>query len=66
MLLISSLADLGAHVFFAHLQHWQFSWIIAFTLLIDIFCLYYLSRDKHISFMLQDWRKAENHLAPVT
>ncbi|WP_158968355.1 DUF2919 family protein [Paraglaciecola sp. L3A3] len=56
LMIFSCIVDVAYHLFVANLQHWQFSWVIAITLIADVFCLYFLSKDKHASFMVFDWR----------
>jgi hypothetical protein len=56
LILFSTLADLGFHIYLAQHNYWQFSWVIAITLLTDFLCLYFLLQDKHIQLMLKDWR----------
>lgn len=56
LMIFSALADLSFHVFFANLHHWQFSWIIAATFILDVLCVYFLIKDKHILLMVSDWR----------
>jgi hypothetical protein len=58
LLIFSVLADLGLHVMLANIGHWQFSWLIAFTLLLDSLTLYFLVKDKHTQMMLMDWKKS--------
>jgi hypothetical protein len=57
LLIFSVLADLGLHIMLANLGHWQFSWLIAFTLLLDSLIFYFLVMDKHTQMMLMDWKK---------
>lgn len=56
-ILFSVIFDLFFQIYLADQQHWQFSWIIAVTLMIDVLCLFFLSKDKHISLMVRDWRR---------
>ena len=58
LLIFSVLADLGLHIMLANIGHWQFSWLIAFTLLLDSLTLYFLVKDKHTQMMLMDWKKS--------
>jgi hypothetical protein len=58
LLIFSVLADLGLHLMLANIVHWQFSWLIAFTLLLDSLVFYFLVKDKHTQMMLMDWKKA--------
>jgi hypothetical protein len=58
LLLFSVLADLGLHILLANIGHWQFSWLIAFTLLLDSLTFYFLVKDKHTQMMLKDWKKS--------
>jgi len=57
LLFMGLVLDLGFHVLLAHQQRWQFSWIIAITLLLDLLCLYFVVRDKHLALMVKDWAK---------
>ena len=57
LLIFSVLTDLGLHIMMADIVHWQFSWLIAFTLLLDSLTLYFLVKDKHTQMMLMDWKK---------
>ena len=57
LLIFSVLADLGLHIMLADIVHWQFSWLIAFTLLLDSLVLYFLVKDKHTKMMIVDWKK---------
>jgi hypothetical protein len=41
----------------ANIEHWQFSWLIAITLLLDSLVFYFLIKDKHTQMMLLDWKK---------
>lgn len=58
LLILSVLADLGLHIMLASIAHWQFSWVIALTLLIDLLILYFLLQDKHTRLMLVDWKRS--------
>lgn len=58
LLIFSVLADLGLHVMLANIEYWQFSWVIAVTLLLDSLIFYFLIRDKHTQLMLMDWKKS--------
>jgi hypothetical protein len=58
LLIFSVLADLGLHIMLANIGHWQFSWLIAFTLLLDSLIFYFLVKDKHTHMMLMDWKKS--------
>jgi hypothetical protein len=58
LLIFSVLADLGLHVMLADIEHWQFSWLIAITLLLDSLVFYFLIKDKHTHMMLLDWKKS--------
>ncbi|WP_293745694.1 DUF2919 domain-containing protein [uncultured Paraglaciecola sp.] len=57
LLIFSVCADLGLHFMLASTSHWQFSWVIAFTLLIDSLVFYFLTKDKHTQLMLTDWKR---------
>jgi hypothetical protein len=57
LLIFSALADLALHVMLANIEYWQFSWVIAVTLLLDLLIFYFLIRDKHTQLMLMDWKK---------
>ena len=54
---LTLLADAVFHVVMAKQQHWQFSWVIALTLLIDSFCVFFVIKDRHLKLMLKDWVK---------
>lgn len=56
LLFISVLTDFFLHLRLSYLQQWQFSWSVAITLLIDVLCLYFLVKDKHLKHMIKDWR----------
>jgi hypothetical protein len=58
LLILSVLADLVLHVRLASIAHWQFSWIIAITLLVDSLIFYFLTKDKHTQLMLSDWKRS--------
>lgn len=64
LLILSVLADLGLHIMLASKGHWQFSWVIALTLLLDSLIFYFFIKDKHIQLMLMDWKKS-TPIAPV-
>ena len=55
LLLLTLLADIAFHIGMANKQYWEFSWLIALTLLADMLCLYFVGKDRHLSFMLKDW-----------
>ncbi|WP_339721527.1 DUF2919 domain-containing protein [uncultured Paraglaciecola sp.] len=57
LLIFSVLADLALHIVLATTKHWQFSWVIAVTLILDSLLLFFLLRDKHTQLMLKDWKK---------
>jgi hypothetical protein len=57
LILIGLLVDVLFHVAMAERQYWQFSWLIAATVLLDCLCLFFVLRDKHIDLMLKDWGK---------
>ena len=42
----------------AKLIYWQFSWIIALTILLDVLCFYFFAKDKHTQIMLLDWHRS--------
>lgn len=63
-LLLACLADFMFNLMLAYLQHWQFSWPIAITLMLNLLCLYYLYKDKHLIYMVQDWRRNESLQSP--
>ena len=63
LLIFSVLADLGLHIMLAKIGYWQFSWLIAFTLFLDLLTLYFLVKDKHTQMMLMDWKKP-SHIGP--
>lgn len=56
LLLCSILADLALHLTLANMQYWQFSWVIAITLLLDSLAVYFILTDKHTKLMLKDWQ----------
>lgn len=56
LLLCSILADLALHLILANMQYWQFSWVIAITLLLDFLAVYFILADKHTKLMLKDWQ----------
>jgi len=58
LLIFSVLADLGLHIMLANIDHWQFSWVTAVTLLLDSLIFYFLLKDKHTQMMLVDWRRS--------
>ena len=58
LLIFSVLADVSLHIMLASIGHWQFSWVIAVTLLIDFLIFYFLVKDKHTHLMLMDWKKS--------
>jgi hypothetical protein len=58
MLMVSILIDLTTHVILANIEHWMFSWVIAATLILDVFCMFFLLKDKHTKLMIMDWRTA--------
>lgn len=58
LLFLSVLADLALHIMLASMNHWQFSWVIAFTLILDSLFFYFLLKDKHTQLMLTDWKKS--------
>ena len=57
LLIFSVIADFGLHIMLASIKYWQFSWVIAFTLILDSLFFYFLLKDKHIQLMLKDWKK---------
>jgi hypothetical protein len=58
LLIFSVLADLVLHIVMANIKNWQFSWLIAITLLLDLLVFYFLIKDKHTLLMLVDWKKS--------
>jgi hypothetical protein len=56
LLYCAIIADFVLHLFMARQQYWQFSWLIALTLLLDFSLLLYLFSSKHLALMLRDWR----------
>jgi hypothetical protein len=56
LIVFSLILDFAVHVFWANLDHWQFSWAIAITLILDVMCLFFIAKDKHTRAMLRDWR----------
>ena len=59
LLIFSVLADLGLCIMLANINHWQFSWSIALTLLLDLLIFYFVVNDKHVQLMLTDWKRAD-------
>lgn len=57
LMLATLAADIAFHLAIANKQYWGFSWLIALTLLVDMLCLYFVGKDRHLSFMLKDWAK---------
>tara|TARA_R110000868_G_scaffold147512_3_gene369029 strand:- start:1159 stop:1728 length:570 start_codon:yes stop_codon:yes gene_type:complete len=58
LLIFSVLAEFVLHIMLASIKYWQFSWVIAFTLLLDSLIFYFLVKDKHTQLMLKDWKKS--------
>lgn len=58
LLLCAVILNLALEVNIAKEQNWQFSWLVALPLLIEIWCGYYLIKSKHLNVMLQDWQKS--------
>ena len=58
LLFFSVVADFGLHLMLASKGHWQFSWVIAVTLLLDSLVFYFFLKDKHTQLMLMDWNKS--------
>ncbi|MGJ8681507.1 DUF2919 family protein, partial [Paraglaciecola sp.] len=56
LMIVSVLGDFIFHVYFANLSHWQFSWLIAITFILDLLCLYFLLKDRHLLLMVKDWK----------
>lgn len=56
-MLATLVADIVFHLSIANGQYWAFSWLIALTLLVNVLCLYFVVKDRHLSFMLKDWAK---------
>ncbi|MFT5837553.1 MAG: hypothetical protein ACI9UT_000038 [Flavobacteriales bacterium] len=56
LLIFSVLADLVLHIMLANISRWQFSWVIAITLILDLLIFYFLIKDKHTQLMLMDWK----------
>jgi len=52
----AALLDICLHLYLANLHLWQFSWVIALSLLFDLLSLLYIWRDKHLSLLVRDWR----------
>jgi len=57
LILATLAADVVFHLAIGNKQYWAFSWLIALTLLVDMLCLYFVGKDRHLSFMLKDWAK---------
>ena len=58
LLIFSVLADLALHIMLGSVAHWQFSWVIAITLLLDALIFYFFVKDKHTQLMLMDWKRS--------
>ncbi len=56
MLLFSLAIDGVFHLLMAHQGHWQFSWVIALTLLLDMLFAAYWYRSRTLKLMLKDWQ----------
>jgi hypothetical protein len=65
LLIFSVLADFGLHITLASIEHWQFSWVIALTLLTDALIFYFVVKDKHTQLMLTDWKRILPPVRPV-
>lgn len=57
LMLMGLLLDVIFHVLVAQQQKWQFSWVVAISVLLDVLCMYYVARDKHLRMMTKDWAK---------
>ena len=57
LMYLTLFADGVFHIVMAKQQYWQFSWLIALTLLIDGFYLFFVTKDRHLKLMLKDWLK---------
>ncbi|GAB3038409.1 DUF2919 family protein [Bowmanella dokdonensis] len=55
LLQMSLVADLLLHLWMGQHQHWQFSWLIALTLLLDLLLLLYWRRSGKQRQILKDW-----------
>ncbi|WP_026375098.1 DUF2919 domain-containing protein [Aestuariibacter salexigens] len=40
-------------------QHWQFAWSTALTLLVQIALLLYVVKSRHLRLMIADWRRSD-------
>ncbi|MEI8648332.1 hypothetical protein P4S73_11135 [Paraglaciecola sp. Hal342] len=49
--------DIVFHVSMASKQHWEFSWLVALTLLLDSIYLYWVKKNLHLRLMTRDWAK---------
>jgi hypothetical protein len=58
LLLFAAIGELFFYLALAHYNSWAFSWPIALTILVTGFCVFYLAKDKHLTCMMQDWRRA--------
>ena len=58
LLVCAIVADVVLHLVLARQQYWQFSWLIALTLLLNFRLLLYLFSSKHVALMLRDWRSS--------
>ena len=57
LMYLTLFGDAMFHVVMAKQQYWQFSWLVALTLLIDGFYLFFVTKDRHLQLMLKDWLK---------
>ncbi|QHJ09864.1 hypothetical protein FX988_00072 [Paraglaciecola mesophila] len=57
LVMLSLISDIGFHVSMAFKQHWEFSWLVALTLLLDCIYLYWVKKNLHLRLMAQDWAK---------
>ncbi|WP_088328914.1 DUF2919 family protein [Lacimicrobium sp. SS2-24] len=55
LVILSLVVDAAFHVLMAHHGHWQFSWLIALTLLLDLLFVLYWYRSQTLRLMLRDW-----------
>jgi hypothetical protein len=53
---LAAILDICLHLYLAKQHLWQFSWVIALSLLFDLLSLLYILRDKHLSLFVRDWR----------
>ncbi|MGY0576379.1 MAG: DUF2919 domain-containing protein [Paraglaciecola chathamensis] len=65
LVMLSLIMDIVFHVSMASKQHWEFSWLVALTLLLDSINLYWVKKNLHLRLMTRDWAKEEPQHAKV-